>query len=350
MIRFAWLQSRTQTAVAIAALAMIALTLALTGPHLAHLYGTLIAPCIGDGSCSPTTLGLFQRNHRLLRGWLSIGITVIPGLIGVFWGAPLVARELESGTFRLAWTQSVSRTRWITIKLAITLLISMVVVGLMSFMITWWAHPLDRVRNDVFSTFDVRDIVPIGYAAFGFVLGVTFGVVIRRTLPAMASVVVVFTAARVAMNQWLRPRLIAPLHLVAALDPESIGFGRSNDGPANLQPGGPNIPNAWIYSKHIVDSAGHALTPEALASTCPSLNDALPPPPSGDGVRTQVPTQVKNSLQDCITKVGAKYHEVVAYQPGSRYWAFQWYELAIFLGASAVLAAACIWWIRRRAT
>jgi hypothetical protein len=349
MIRFAWLQSRTQAAVAFAALAILAVALVLTGPHLAHLYSTLIAPCIGDGSCSPTTIELFQRNHRLLRGWLGIGIVVVPGLIGIFWGAPLVARELEAGTFRLAWTQSVSRTRWIAIKLSVALVVSMAVAGLLSFMITWWAHPLDRVRDNVFATFDQRDIVPIGYAAFGFVLGVTVGVLIRRTVPAMATVVVVFTAARVGVNQWLRARLIAPLHLIAALNPASTGFGRTNDGPATLQPEPPHIPNAWIYSTHIVDNAGHALTSEVLASTCPNVA-AITGPPSGTGGRTQVPRNVQDTFEQCISSIGAKYHEVVAYQPGSRYWAFQWYELAVFLGASAVLALACVWWVRRRLT
>jgi len=39
-----------------------------------------------------------------------------PALLGIFWGAPLIARELETGTCRLAWNQSVTRTRWLTVK------------------------------------------------------------------------------------------------------------------------------------------------------------------------------------------------------------------------------------------
>jgi len=53
-------------------------------------------------------------------------------------------------------------------------------------------------------------------------------------------------------------------------------------------------------------------------------------------------------LPDCVLKVGATFHEVVTYQPGSRYWAFQWHELAIYLAVALVLAGACIWWVRRR--
>ena len=41
----------------------------------------------------------------------------MPALIGAFWGAPLITREFEAGTFRLAWNQSVTRARWLAIKL-----------------------------------------------------------------------------------------------------------------------------------------------------------------------------------------------------------------------------------------
>ena len=36
-----------------------------------------------------------------------------------FWGAPLVTRELEAGTHRLVWNQSVTRTRWLATKLGL---------------------------------------------------------------------------------------------------------------------------------------------------------------------------------------------------------------------------------------
>jgi hypothetical protein len=55
-------------------------------------------------------------------------------------------------------------------------------------------------------------------------------------------------------------------------------------------------------------------------------------------------------LQDCVAKIGATYHQVVTYQPGSRFWGFQWYELAIFLGAALILGCFSVWWVRRRLT
>jgi hypothetical protein len=350
MIRFAWLQSRTQTAVALVGLAVAAVALALTGPNLVHLYNTIIAPCTANGNCSPTTVELFLQNHSSLWSALGILVIVVPGILGIFWGAPLVAREIESGTYRLAWAQSVSRTRWLAVKLGLVALTCMAIAGVLSWIVTWWASPLDRVRQDVFATFEQRDIVPIGYAAFAFALGVAAGVLIRRTLPAMATVAVVFTAARVATSHWVRPLLLAPAHLTAALDPTRVGFGRTNSGPNTLQPEPPHMPNAWVYSTHIVDNSGHVLTPEVLASTCPNIGLIGPPPGGGPSVRAQVPTIVKDTLQDCIRNIGAKYHEAVTYQPASRYWAFQWYELGIYLAAAAVLAGICIWSIRRRRT
>ena len=47
-------------------------------------------------------------------------------------------------------------------------LAAMAVVGLMSLTVTWWASPLDQANAALFGTFDQRDLVPIGYAAFAF--------------------------------------------------------------------------------------------------------------------------------------------------------------------------------------
>ena len=85
---------------------------------------------------------------------------VVPALIGMFWGAPLIARELETGTYRLAWTQGVTRKRWLAVKLGLVGLASMAVAGLLSLMVTWWSSPLDRVNADPFTLFDQRGIVP----------------------------------------------------------------------------------------------------------------------------------------------------------------------------------------------
>ena len=150
------------------------------------------------------------------------------------------------------------------------------------------------------------------------------------------------------MNHWVRSSLIAPLHITAALDPDSTGYGRRGSGPASLDPRAPRLPDAWIYSTRIVDNAGHGLTNEVLTSTRPQLSIENAPRALGSGTRQQAPPDIRSALHDCVTAVGKQYHTLVTYQPADRYWAFQWYELAIYLGTAGVLAGACVWAIRRR--
>lgn len=143
-------------------------------PGLAHLYGTSVATCQAHGDC-PAVTSAFLLNDRALQIALRFPIIVLPGLLGIFWGAALIARELETGTFRFAWTQGITRTRWMAVKLGVAGLASMAVTGLLSLLVTWWSSPLDTVSADPFGTFDERGLAPVGYAAFAFALGVTAG-------------------------------------------------------------------------------------------------------------------------------------------------------------------------------
>jgi hypothetical protein len=360
MTHFGWLQSRTQAAVALGGLVLVAVLLVLSGPHLAHLYDTTVTGCAARGDCQNATAA-FLRNDSRLRMWLGVLVMVTPAITGIFWGAPLVAGELETGTFRLAWTQSITRSRWLAVKLAVVGLTSIAVAGLLSLMVTWWASPLDRAGMNRYASFDQRAIVPLGYAAFAFVLGVTAGMLIRRVLPAMATTTVAFLTARIVATAWIRPFLLTPLHQQMALDPTSAGYGSSCNGVScvatllgggprsSLQPSIPNIPNAWFISTRIVDNAGNALTNKVLKADCPLIGTGGPGPSGHDG-HSEVPPAVQQALHDCVAKVGTTYHEALTYQPASHYWALQYLELAVFLGAALILTGLCFWWIRRRLT
>ena len=324
MTWLSWRQFRTQALVAVGALVVLAIIMVPTGLHVRHLYDTTVASCTNGtsrGDCS-TTLQYFFSQYHQLQGWLNFLMAVVPAILGVFWGAPLVARELESGTFRLAWTQSVTRTRWLALKLAVVGVTAMVVAGLFSLGVTWWFSRMDQVNMDQFSTFDQRDIVAVGYAALAFALGVTAGTLIRRTLPAMAVTLVAFVTARLTFASWVRPRLLAATHLSQALDPKSMAFFSSNGGAMHLQPESPNLPNAWISTTRIVDGAGHALSDQVVSRTCPTLGWACRhrPHPAGAeaGSGRVVPGNVQSALQSCVTKLSAHYHELVTYQPASR--------------------------------
>jgi hypothetical protein len=360
MIRFAWVQARTQTMLAAVVLAVMGVALAISGPHLVHLYHATVTGCSARGDC-PAALSQYLRNDNTLRNWLGVLMVAGPGILGVFWGAPLVARELETGTFRLAWTQSVTRTRWLAVKLGLIGLVSMAVAAFASLIVTWWASPLDRAHLSVFSTFDQRDIAPVGFALFAFVLGVAAGLITRRTLPAMAVTLCVFVGIRLAVTKWLRPNLISPLHQSVPITASSVvGYGSySLSGASTLQLASPNIPNAWIYSTRLVDASGHGLTGAYLKAACPAVvnggQGGGAPGALGLGLgssshHSEAPVGAQDALHQCGAKVAAVFHEVVTYQPGSRYWAFQWLDLGIYVAGALVLAGLSLWWVRRRLT
>jgi hypothetical protein len=356
MIWLTWRQFRTQTTVAFGVLAVVAVVLAVTGPHLVHLYDTTVTPCASHGDCAAAT-NAFTSQDRLLQQ-LGQVVLAAPALIGMFWGAPLVARELENNTFRLAWTQSISRTRWLATKLGLVGLAAMAAAGLLSLMVTWWSSPFDRIATNQFSPsyFDRRDLVPIGYAAFAFALGVAAGVLIRRTLPAMAATLVAFIGVRLAFFEWVRPRLMTPLRVLIPLDAQpGVVLG-----PAGYAYGHLNSAD-WFISEQTVNGTGRvigqnggigpsgALTFNVSPSrtltirgvgTCPGRMPAV-----GPHLGTPSPA-FQRAAQECIDKF--RIREALTYQPVSRFWAFQWYETAIFIGLALALAGLCFWWMRRR--
>ena len=352
MIWLTWRQFRTQVLVVAGVLLLLAVLLAVTGPHLVNLSDAYLKMCHSAKNCGSTTNPV-ANTSGIIEDAVSDALLVVPALIGIFWGAPLVARELETGTYRLGWTQSVTRQRWLAMKLGVVGLISVAVAGLLSLMVTWWSSPIDTVNANRFgdAMFGLRDITPIGYAAFGFALGVTAGVLIRRTLPAMATSLVIFVAARLAEAEWVRPHLMNPRHTDAALTLGN-GVGLSLT-PAGLQvfANPPNIQNGWALSSDIVNNAGQAPTAAFMKSACPSVAAGAPAGPAGFSRGIQVRARgggPPQALRDCVAKVAAKYHEVVTYQPGSRLWAFQGIETAIFLVLALLLAGLCFWWVRHR--
>ncbi len=208
MIRFAWLQFRMQAALTAVALTVLAGVLAVTGPGLAHLYDTTVVSCAAQHDC-PVATSTFTAADGPLQVFLDILLLAVPLLIGMFWGAPLVSREFEAGTVRLAWTQGVTRSRWLAVKLGLGAVASATVAGLLSLMVSWWSGKLDDVNANPFDSlrFGARDLVPIGYAAFAFALGLTAGLLFRRMLPAMLAALAGFAVAREVVTAWVRPYL-----------------------------------------------------------------------------------------------------------------------------------------------
>jgi hypothetical protein len=338
MIWLTWRQFRPQAIAAAAALAAVAIALAVTGPHLASLYASSgLASC--HAGCGPQASSFIDQvkgtsSEDIFYGGMA-ALYAVPALVGLFWGAPLVSREIEAGTFRLAWNQSVPRTRWLTIKLTLIGLAAAASAGVLSLMISWWASPLydaaAKSGGNALSIsklppplFGATGIVPIGYAAFAFALGVTAGVLVRRMLPAMAVTLAVFAAVQLLMPTLVRPHLITPVHATQSLSTVSFdGTGISNNNQLTLYVSSVNgKAGDWILASLPVNAAGQPVTTAPPA--CASLTTTFVPCLASHGVRM-----------------------AVSYQPASRYWAFQWIETGIFLVLAAGLGGLCYWRIRR---
>lgn len=348
MIWLTWRQFRLSAIVALGALGVVAIILAVSGPHIASLFHTSVTTCTVN--CS-SARSLFARYDLPLQNGLNALVIFAPGLIGLFWGAPLVAREFETGTFRLAWTEGVTRRTWMATKLAGIGLASMLLAGLLSFSVTWWSSSYDRVNLNRLSpgVFAARDIVPIGYAALALALGVTSGLLIRRTIPAMLVTLGAFFGARLGMTYWVRPHLAAPLVLARSYWTSSLarnyasalvkGQSLSFSNPINLvAPQG-----AWVVSNNTVNASSQVVTTIGCAGGGVTVHGPKPKHPSAASIRA-ANDAADRALHACLTQ----FHQVLSYQPASRYWMFQWEELAIFTGVALVLSGFCIWWISRR--
>jgi hypothetical protein len=352
VIAFSWRQFRMQALIGAAGLVVLGAILLITGPNLVHVYDVAVAQCRasagGPGGCiNPVA----TDDGRLQTLALAL-VLIVPVVIGMFWGAPLVARELETGTFRLAWTQSVSRLRWLLVKLGLVGLASALVGGLLSLMVSWWFSPIDKVSANRFSpaAFGMHGFVPAGYALFAFALGATTGLLFRRTLPAMAVTLAGFIAVRVAVAEWIRPHFMSPVTGAFRLSPND-GWGISqSSGVLSVSVNPPNLPNALVVSNDIVNHAGQSPTTSYLQHACSSLPGLNGQAPSS-GSRVQhvaVSPSGQQAFQDCVDTVSKHFHQIVVYQPANRFWAFQTYETLLFVVLSAALAGFCVWWVRRR--
>jgi hypothetical protein len=344
MIRLALRQFRTSAWTAVVGLVAVAAMVLATRPHLAEAAAAAQRACGSDPHCPALTA--FALENTAARTVFGLVVIVAPALIGAFWGAPLVAREFEAGTHRLVWVQSISRSRWLAVKLAVAGTATVVATAMLSALVKWWAAPLDHAAAAAYGPFDQRDVVPVGYALFAFALGVTAGLVTHRTLPAMALTLAGLLAVRIIVTQWIRPLAAAPRMATMALNPDTTGYGSGGNillgiPPATLQPAPPDIPNAWIRAVRIVDAAGHPLTNQVLHATCPTIGQG-PGGPAGPA-----PAAVIQRMHDCVTRIGTTYHEVVTYQPGGRYWTFQWWELAVYALVTALLCGYAYYRLRR---
>ncbi len=343
MIWLTWRQLRAQTA-AVAALAVaFALVLAATGRRLADLATTY-----------RDVFDHLTANDRHLFYAGIVVVAVAPVVIGVFWGAPLVARELEAGTHRLVWTQSVTRTRWLAVKLGGTALAAAVAVGVLTLAVTWWSQPLDGALSSTHGSlparltpvsFAMRGIVPVGYAVFAVVLGATLGAVFRRSLPAMAVTLLVVVFVQIAVPTWVRAHLAPTAEQTVTFDRErldGISIGDTGPGSPLRITVNTGVAGSWVLSNETVDADGRATDLPSWFGAC------LPAPPPPGTTEGPVKSRGPDTITACFQRLNAEgYRQHVVYQPAKHFWPLQWAETGLYLLVSGLLAGFCFWWVRR---
>ena len=343
MIWLTWRQFRTQALATLVLLAAAAVCFLITGIQIHHTYSADLAACTPVHDCSDV-LSHFAHSYNAEFNLAQLLVIAAPALIGIFWGAPLVGRELETGTDQLAWTRSVTRTRWLAVKLIGIGIAAIATAAVLSFLLTWWAGPLDHINGNRFEgiTFSSRDIVPLAYAAFAFTLGTTAGLLLRRTVPAMAVTLAVFVGIQILVPAVIRPNLLRsttvtfPVNKTTAS--RATGVYTSGGGSEIYFAGLPIPPGAWVLSAPpIEDSSGQAVAASAHLRCFPQA--AGPGPSKAGGIDAE-------QTADCLAAYNL--HESITYQPARYYWPLQWYETGIFLALAGALSGTSFWWIRRR--
>ena len=320
---FTWRLYRNQGAFACALFVAMAVLLLITGLHAAWVWHSALTRCGRDGSCG-TLAGsnLSLANPTVVA--LVVATSVVPLLPGLFWGAPMVAQELEAGTNEFAWTQSITRRRWLAVRTGWLLLAAAALAGAVSALVTWWSDPNNALLGDAFQVnrFDITDIVPVAYTIFAMALGICAGTLLRRTLPALAVTLVGFTGLRALIALWLRLHYLTPVTAYYKLTTQFT--------PAGSYLG---------ISQGMVGPHG-TVTPSGFYGT---VVDGLPVPPvcqnamdNGDPAR----------VLSCMISHG--YRGYLTYQPAGRFWAFQGIETGIFVVLAAVLLGITFRVLKRR--
>jgi hypothetical protein len=318
VIWVAWRLQRTEALIAAGVLGLLAALLVPTGLHMASVYHQQgLSACVTahTSGCGLAIQSFGQRFEHL--GGLVSWFNLIPGLIGVLFAAPFIL-ELETGTFRLAFTQSITRRRWLAGKLGVPVAASLVAALAMTALMTWWRAPLDHLHGRMeVNVFDFEGTVPFGYVLFALGLALATGAVWRRTVPAVIVGFAGYVAARIFVEQALRQRYQAPL---------------SATWPITAGSTAPNLDHAWVLNVGPSDKLGHPLANafNAIQACSHAVN-----------------SQVRSIDPACLARHGAGYNHAV-YQPATRFWLFQGIETTLFSATALALILFAARWTHHR--
>ena len=307
-----WRQHRHQLLIGLALIVGLALAAVVTGLPMQTAYQRdALSSCLPPTARSGCDIIVrhFQAefgNRVDVAGYLIL----LPALVGMFVGAPLLARELEHGTHRFAWTQSLTRRRWLLSK---TLLLHLAVVAgaaALSLIVMWWRRPFDALEGRMSPRgFEIQGLVVPAYAVFALALGVFAGAAVRRSLAAISLTLAAFVAVRLAVANLLRPRYESPEH-------ETM---------VGLVPGA--HARDWVLSDSLVDAVGRHITS------------------AREDLAILHAQQARIDPQEYLLSLG--WRRSISFHPADQFWTFQAIEAGIFFALAAALLVATVWLLQR---
>ncbi|MGC4855759.1 ricin-type beta-trefoil lectin domain protein [Micromonospora sp. DT4] len=204
--------------------------------------------------------------------------------------------------------------------------------GLLSLMLTEWAQPIDGASADRMNplVFAARGIVPIGYATLAFVVGVASGLLLQRTLGAMAVTLLVVVGLQIAAPFVVRPWLAQSITTVTPLEVDGeYGISMSLDTGRMTLHVEPDRRGDWIVSSTTMTSTGAEFSGPADMTQCG---------PKAPRDRETCPRWLEE--QNLSLKV--------SHVPGSKFWNLQWREFGVLIALTVVLSLLSLWWVRLR--
>ncbi len=269
-------------------------------------------------------MSTFMQQFNGVANHLLTWLTPLPGLVGGIVGATVLGREYELGTWRLAWTQAVPRSRWLAHRILLLATGLTVLTLTLSLLIGWFRGPIDQVSGR-FSpgAFDLEGLTLTSYTVFSFGAGILAGQLLRRTVPAIVAAFVAYMMVRLPVEFWLRAHYLAPMTRMA-------WTASSTTGPM-ATPAVPGPPD-WVLDRSLVDGAGHAVSSTMWDQVTQHL----------------VGLSTSAARESYLRTLGLQYR--VIYQPAHRFWTFQCIEATLFIGFAALFVALALWRLRKRSS
>src|SRR5579872_1064796 len=163
MVWVTWRQHRFALAGVAGLLGGVAAYMWAVGLRLHHAYAAALA-CYPRGHslgipilCSNLFRSFNGMNTVLQGGYV---LQAVPALIGAFVASPVLARELETGTFRYAWTQGFGRWRWTLAKLVPLAVVVAAATGALSVLLSWYYQPYLAPGNQALGLAEVTPFFP----------------------------------------------------------------------------------------------------------------------------------------------------------------------------------------------